>query len=115
MAARKRILGLFLIGVVTVAVFGAGYEAGSSSAQPQVYTGSGYDGANVATLGVGDTYYGFRDSVSWTDSAGSFHDGGWPDCLPRVQEVSGVRFAGATIWAGGIGLASVVWVDCRSQ
>jgi hypothetical protein len=51
--------------------------------------------------------------VSWTDSAGFFHDSGWPDCLPKLQAVTGVRFATLTTWVAQVGIAQVVWVDCQ--
>ena len=102
--------------VVAVALFGSGYATGNHAAShPTVLVGDGDVGADQATLQVGDTYYGFRSSVSWTDSAGSFHDQGWPACLPRLQAVTGVRFEGATLWAGNVGFTSVVWVDCQAQ
>ncbi len=101
--------------VVAVAMFGAGFLAGGNAAtHPTVYVGDGYVGADVATFQVGDTAYGFRSSVNWTDSAGSFHDGGWPACLPKVQAVTGVRFERTTVWAGNIGFTQVVWVDCQA-
>ena len=113
MTTKHRITAGLAALLVAVAVFGAGYLAGGTAAtHPTVYVGDGYVGADQATFQVGDTSYGFNSSVSWTDSAGSFHDRGWPACLPKVHEVKGVHFAGAVIWAGGVGLSSVVWVDC---
>jgi len=72
-------------------------------------------GADQASFQVGDTWYGFESSVSWTDSAGSFHDSGRPECLPMLQEVTRVRFAATTTWVGQVGVAHVVWVDCQSH
>jgi NO-binding membrane sensor protein with MHYT domain len=108
---------LALLGVlIAVAAFGAGVWIGrDSGTHPAVYTGDGYVGADVATFQVGDTGYGFRSSVSWMDSAGSFHASGWPDCLVKLQAATGVRFAGATLWFGQVGISQVVWVDCQTQ
>ena len=113
LSMRRRPI-LFLGGVLAVAlVFGAGWVA-RGLAGPRIFVGSGYVGEAVATLFVGEDGYGFRSSVNWTDSRGSFHDGGWPDCLPHLQEVSGIRFAGETQWIGGVGTDEVVWVDCST-
>lgn len=51
----------------------------------------------------------------WTDSTGSLHDQGWPDCLPRLTEAKGVRIAAAVLWVGGSGVSPIVWVDCQSH
>jgi hypothetical protein len=100
--------------LIAVAAFGAGYWIGGDRlGHAPVYTGDGYVGADQASLQVGDTWYGFESSVSWTDSAGSFHDSGWPDCLPKLQAVTGVRFAALTTWVAQVGIAQVVWVDCQ--
>jgi hypothetical protein len=110
---RTSVLAVVLI---VFAAFGVGFGIGGyAGTHPPVYTADGYVGADVASFQVGDTTYGFRSSVSWTDSAGSFHDSGWPECLPRLQAATGVRFAGATMWAGNVGSAQVVWVDCQTH
>lgn len=80
-----------------------------------IYEGSGYVGADVASFRAGDTWYGFRSTVAWTDSGGAEHYGGWPECLPRLQYVEGVRFGGAVVWHGNTGEALVLWVDCRAS
>jgi hypothetical protein len=102
--------------VLAVALsFAAGYLVRDAS-HPGLttYTASGYVGADVASFQVGDTTYGFRSSVAWTDRAGTEHDGGWPDCLPRLKSVQGVKFGGAVVWHGNVGEALVLWVDCRA-
>ena len=45
------------------------------------------------------------------------HEDGWPDCLPKLQEVKGVRIAAGILYLGdtGNGEARVVWVDCRGR
>ncbi len=102
--------------LLVIAVSVGGYAAGEYNAtHPSVLIGDGYVGADQATLQAGDASYGFRSSVRWTDETGSQHDSGWPTCLPRLQAVTGVRFVGATVWAGNIGQAQVVWVDCQGQ
>ena len=116
MTKKQRMVTVVAAAVLMIAVFGGGYAAGEKSAtHPDVLTGAGYVGADEASFQVGDTWFGFRSSVSWTDQAGSWHDYGWPACLPKLQTVSDVRFVGTTVWAGGIGSTQVVWVDCRGQ
>jgi hypothetical protein len=113
---KQQTLGLLVTAIAVVAAFGAGYVvSGVNGAHPPVYTGAGQVGEHKASFQVGDTTYGFEDSVAWTDSAGSFHDSGWPECLPKVQSITGIRFAATTLWVGNIGVAKVMWVDCESK
>jgi hypothetical protein len=115
MTTRWQPLVVLVVAVAVVAAFGAGYiVAGANGAHPLVYTAGGQVGEDQASFQVGDTTYGFEDSVAWTDSTGSFHDGGWPDCLPKLQAVTGIRFAATTLWVGNVGVAKVLWVDCAS-
>jgi hypothetical protein len=95
--------------------FALGYAIRDSGhVELTTYTANGQVGADVASFQVGDTTYGFQTSVAWTDAAGAEHPDGWPDCLPRLQAVQGVRFGGAVIWHGNTGYAQVLWVDCRA-
>jgi hypothetical protein len=112
---RETTLGVVVAAIALIAAFGVGYfVAGVNGAHPPVYTGGGQVGDSQASFQVGDTTYGFEDSVAWTDRSGSFHDGGWPDCLPKLQSVTGIRFAATTLWLGNVGVAKIVWVDCQS-
>jgi hypothetical protein len=112
--------------LLVVLAFGAGYwlgrearvpalaaSADEAAARVSMYTADGYTGADVASFRVGDTWYGFRSSVAWRDRAGSEHSSGWPDCLPKLQSVHDVRFAGTVLRYNGTGSATVVWVDCQ--
>ena len=115
MTTKRSMVGALAALLVAIAMFGAGcLVGGNAAAHPAVLIGDGYVGADQATFQVGDASYGFNSSVSWTDSAGSFHDHGWPECLPKTQPVKGVRFEVAKFWAGNVGLEPVVWVDCQS-
>ena len=116
MINRQRFLGGLTAVLIVAAAFGIGDRIGSDGAtHPPVLVGDGYVGADVASFQVGDTVYGFRSSVNWTDSAGSYHDQGWPACLPKLEAVTGVHFVAQTVWAGGIGATDIVWVDCRGR
>ena len=110
MTTKQRSAGIVVIAMVAILAFGAGLRAGSDRAGPQILTGDGYVGDAVATFWVGDDAYGFRSSVPWTDGSGSRHDGGWPDCLAKLHDIHGVRFAGLVV----SGFLTVVWVDCQS-
>jgi hypothetical protein len=102
--------------LAVVLVFGAGYWVGGERAlHLPTYIGDGYVGADQASFQVGDTWYGFESSVAWTDGSGAEHSEGWPACLPKLHDVKHVRFAGAVMWHGGSGEATVVWVDCQNQ
>ena len=106
---------IFVAGLLMAMAFAFGWLA-RGWARPPVLVGSGYVGQDVATLFVGNDAYGVRGSVNWTDAHGSFHDHGWPDCLPRLQAVSGIRFTGGTVPVGdGSGVTAVdevFWLDC---
>jgi hypothetical protein len=106
-----------VVAVVAACAFGAGYKIGSdNSIHVGYYTGDCSTGEAVATCMVGDTAYGFRWAANWTDGGNASHSDSWPDCLPKVQEVKGVRFAGAWLPTGdGASAATVVWVDCRGR
>jgi DNA-binding CsgD family transcriptional regulator len=106
------------IAVTAVIALALSFGLGSATRSAEnlrltVYEGNGYVGADVASFQVGETWYGFRSSVAWTDRAGTEHYGGWPDCLPRLQSVEGVRFGAAVVWHGNSGEGLILWVDCR--
>jgi hypothetical protein len=117
MARSWVVLAAVVAVVMAAAAFGAGYWVGSDGGKirPSIYTGDGYAGADQTSLTVGETTYGFKSTVMWTDSDGSFHQDGWPECLPKVSEVKNVRFAAAVLWVEDIGSAQVIWVDCRGR
>jgi hypothetical protein len=116
MTSRQRFLGGLAAVLIAAAAFGIGDRVGSDGAtRPPVLVGDGYVGSDVALFQVGDTVYGFRSSVNWTDSAGSYHDQGWPACLPQLEAVTGVHFVAQTVWADGTAATDIVWVDCRGR
>jgi hypothetical protein len=101
--------------VLIVGAFGAGVVAGSTGligVRAPTVIGDGYVGDHVVTFMSGDTSYGVKGSVAWRDAAGSEHADGWPDCLTAGTSVTGIPFVGATVWHGGTGDATILWVDC---
>jgi len=114
MAIERRDRLLALAAVLAIVSFGAGYAARSAGRVDLViYTGNGYVGADQATFQAGETSFGFESSVAWTDRTGTEHTSGWPDCLPKLQAVTGIRFGAAMVWHESIGFEQVLWVDCR--
>src|ERR1035437_10411784 len=109
-----RALAAVVVAVVLgIAGFAVGYQAGGGGAiHVPIYTADGFTTADQAAFQVGNITYGFETTVRWTDSAGSLHSNGWPDCLPRLAPVKGVRFAAAVLWVGDTGQSDVIWVDC---
>ena len=52
--------------------------------------------------------------VAWTDSQGTFHEGGRPECLPPTgRGLEGpVRLSWTKVDIDGMGWRQVVWVGC---
>jgi hypothetical protein len=70
-------------------------------------------GAQVLSVTHDGWTYGARDSIPrWVDAEGSWHDGGWPECLDQGER--SIRFvAGPLVRIEGIGERTVLAVDCR--
>ena len=104
------------IGAGLLLAASVGYVFGSHrSSDVTGLTGRAQVGDHVATIYVNDWAYGVLDSVPWLDSAGSFHEGGWPDCLGGVGGSPLVRFGAAPVTLpNDMTIRAVVFVDCRS-
>lgn len=104
---------------VVVVVFLAGVTLGSTGivgVRPSVMTADGgYVGQQTATLTADGVAYGLHASVPWRDATGADVDRGWPACLEQSSVPQGVRFTGAVVWAGSVGQAEVLWVDCSRR
>ena len=97
-------------------VFGLGFGLGRETVGRQDLewrVGQGLVGEEVFTVEHDGWSYGASDAVPmWVDARGSWHDGGWPECLRRGTTT--VRFAaGPTTYVEGVGQRPVVAVDCR--
>jgi hypothetical protein len=112
------LVGAVVAVLIAVASFSVGYKAGGNGQlQIPIVVADGYVGADQASFQVGNVGYGFKSIVNWTDSSGVMHSDGWPECLPKLQEVKGVRIAAGMLLFGdtGTGTGQVVWVDCRGR
>jgi hypothetical protein len=112
------LVGAVVAVVIAVGAFSVGYKAGGNGQlQVPIVVADGYVGADQASFQVGNVGYGFESAVDWTDSTGVLHSASWPDCLPKMQEVKGVRIAAGMLYFGdtGTGIGQIVWVDCRGR
>lgn len=115
---RSRLIPTAAVLAVVLVAFVAGAVVGSTGifgVRVPTLVGDGMVGEQVATLWVGGTAYGATKSVAWRDAGGAEHDSGWPACLSTIGEVSGVRFQGAMVWHGTVGMGTILWVDCSGQ
>lgn len=95
-------------------VIGVGAGAGPRIGETKVFRDAvAYSGdAQISALVDGITY-GVASEVAWVDATGSWHERGWPACVPARSEVR-ITFGGALVWGPtGVGNYRVLWVDCR--
>lgn len=79
-----------------------------------VLTGMAYTGINEATVTVAGWSYAISGNVTWLDSQGTEHVGGWPGCLRSVGRRVPITFGAVPVTApDGSSWRQVVWVDCR--
>ena len=104
----------FLAVAATAAI--AGYLLGSNRSNVSIYTGRAYSTEAQISITDGDGWvYDVPLDVSWTDAAGSWHEGSRPDCLPPSGQIaSPVTFAATEVTVNGTTWRPVVWVRCDS-
>src|SRR2546430_2100012 len=93
---------------------GTGVLTGPRMSETQVFRAvPAYSGDRQVSATVDGITYGFSDSVAWVDSSGSWHEAGWPACVPSRSQLL-VTFGGAVVFGPtGAGSYQMVWVDCR--
>ncbi len=93
---------------------GTGVLTGPRMTETKVFRAvAAYSGDRQVSATVDGITYGFTDSVAWVDSSGSWHEAGWPACVPSRSQ-SLVTFGGAVVFGPtGAGSYQMVWVDCR--
>lgn len=112
---------VIVLAVVVLALFAAvgyfvGVDVGERRHDLGWQTGVGHVGSRVITIETDDWSYGARDSVdSWIDTAGTWHESGWPPCLrlSAPGQVS-VRFAAHEVTVDGMTWRPITTVDCRA-
>ena len=71
-------------------------------------------GENTVSIETADWTYGMSPAASsWTDSQGTWHEGGRPACLAPGDFTSTVRFAAVQVSVANVTWRPIVWVDCR--
>ena len=108
---------LFILVATAILAATAGYAAaGGSRSGVSVLTGNAHSGIGQVSAEAPDgvVYAIPVDSVWWTDSKGSLHDNGRPECLPPVGKSGLVKFAAVQWTAEGMTQRSVVWVLCSN-
>ena len=101
--------------VVLCLIAGVAFLAGERQGnRTTVLTGIAYTGMNEATVTVAGWSYGIPGDVTWFDSQGTEHAGGWPSCLRGVGRHVRITFAAVPVTAQGDSWRQVLWVGCRS-
>jgi hypothetical protein len=104
----------FLIGA---GAFVAGEHHQGPPGRLTLVTGVAGVGSYQAAMQVKGYSYGVTGagSVSWVDSQGTEHEGGWPTCLTGPGTAHRVTFGWVPVtMPDGGSYRQVVWVDCRS-
>lgn len=107
-----RVVGL----VIAVALISAvvAYVTAVQQAGAVERSGIASPAAGAISVEADGRTYNIPLDVSWTDTQGSFHEAGRPDCLtPETGNVT-VQFASVDVGVDGNKWRQVVWVDCRS-
>lgn len=102
-----------LLGLVAALLIG--YLVGSHrTSVTNVATGTAQVGDRTATITSDGYGYGVSGSVTWIDSTGTLHEGGWPACLTPSSTPT-VRFGWSLVTLpDGSSMRQVAYVDCRS-
>jgi len=109
--AIRVVVAFVVLCVIAGATFLVGERQGNRAT---VLTGMAYTGINEATVTVAGWSYGISRNVTWFDSQGTEHVGGWPSCLRSVGTRVPITFGAVPVTApDGSSWRQVVWVDCR--
>lgn len=109
--ANRVVIAFVVLCLIAAGTFLAGERQGD---RMTVLTGIAYTGLNEATVTVAGWSYGISGDVTWVDSQGTEHFGGWPSCLRSVGRRVPITFGAVPVAApDGSSWRQVVWVDCR--
>ena len=115
--ATRSAKGLLRYGLVAAAALAAGVLVGRATEGDGVTTVVGTADVNFdgAAIGLGNEGYLVGNGLVWQDLAGSWHDGGQPECLPPLSSGARVELGlrpGPNEVTGQID--QVLWVRCLS-
>lgn len=116
-SSASALLALGLVIAIAAAVgFGIGMQVGAGPRMSEVKVFRDVPAvagdAQVSSTVDGVTY-GVSGEVAWVDASGSYHENGWPACVP-LRTQSRITFGGAWIYGPTqVASARIVWVDCR--
>ncbi|MEA2518380.1 MAG: hypothetical protein QOF49_460, partial [Chloroflexota bacterium] len=86
------------------------------SAGAVVLEGHVHSGESTISIETADWTYGMDPGgATWTDSQGTLHESGRPDCLVVGDHSSVVRFAAVQVTVDARTWRPIVWVDCRGN
>lgn len=82
------------------------------NANVRIMTGRADGASDGLSISTADWTYGGGFGFAWTDSEGSWHQDGRPDCLPQGASRQ-VTFAATEVTVNGASWRPIVWLDCR--
>jgi hypothetical protein len=111
--SRGRVAMIVAVGLLLVF---AGYVLGRHREATHSVSGPAQVGDRVVTMtGPDGTAYGFSESIPWLDATGSWHEGGWPECLGSARALDSVTFGVTRVdYPDASSADQVVYVDCRT-
>ncbi|HEV2122473.1 MAG TPA: hypothetical protein VGW38_06835 [Chloroflexota bacterium] len=102
-------------GAVAVALVGAlvGFWFGSARNDAFETVGTAYSTKSQIGLEAEGWSYNIPLDVQWRDAAGTWHEGGRPECLPPSNtSLEGIRVTAVPVEVRGAGFRHVVAVHC---
>jgi hypothetical protein len=110
------LIALALVGIAAFVGYGLGFQAGAGPRMSELKVFrdvAAQSGDTQVSAIVDGVTYGVIGDVPWIDGSGSYHDHGWPACVPQRTQTR-ITFGGALIYGPtGVGDYRVLWVDCR--
>jgi hypothetical protein len=105
-----------IVGIAATVGYGIGVRvgAGPRMSETKVFRDiPAYAGDNQVSATVDGVTYGVSGAVPWLDALGSWHEAGWPACVPPRSQLR-ITFGGALVLGPtGTGGYQMLWVDCR--
>lgn len=115
---RQSIAAVITVVIVVAVAASVGYRLGAGAgprmSDTKVYRDvPAYAGDGQVSATVDGVTYGVSGHVPWVDASGSWHEQGWPACVPPRSQLR-LTFGGAVVLGPtGTGSYRMLWVDCR--